>query len=256
MLSLQAATTLSVALALGYLIVAAASLGLLWYLRTFATRLLVEPYRDRWRYLAVGVGAAAVYGVAGLVELAVSPAAEPFRRGAPLFFFLFCAVGVRGVHRSVAGGAGPNDRERPLAPALVVALVVAWWATYLFAAPAVVAAVEIAGLFAATTFAIYHAVGTVRAAEGTSVAAVTRQFLPALLALAVVAAAEHVGAVAPGADAAGRGVALVATALAGAFLFSTAVAVRQQGGEIERLYDQTTWRRTAGEGRSDRDLDD
>jgi hypothetical protein len=248
-------TALSVALALGYLVVAAASLCLLWYLRTFAARLLVEPYRDRWRYLAVGVGAAAVYGVAGLVEFSVA-AAEPFRRGATLFFFLFCAVGVRGVHRSVAGGAGPGDRERLLVPGLVVALVAAWWATYLFAAPVVVAAVEVAGLLAATSFTIYHAVGTVRAAEGTSVAAVTRQFLPALLALAVVAAAEHVGVLAPGAAAAGRGTALVGTVLAGAFLFSTAVAIRQQGGEIERLYDETTWRRGPDEGVADHDVDD
>lgn len=255
MLPFQTAATLSAALALGYLIVAAASLGLLWYLRTFARRLLVEPYRDRWRYLAVGVGAAGVYGVAGLVELSVSTAAEPFRRGATLFFFIFCAVGVRGVHRSVAGGAGPNDRERLLAPALVVAIAVAWWATYLFAAPAVVAAVEVVGLLAATSFTIYHAVGTVRTAEGTSVAAVTRQFLPALLALAVVAVAEHVGVVAPGAAAVARGVALVGTVLAGAFLFATAVAIRQQGGEIERLYDQTTWRRDP-DATTDRDLDD
>jgi hypothetical protein len=238
-------TALSVALALGYLSVAAASLCLLWYLRTFAQRLLVEPYRDRWRYLAVGVGAAAVYGVAGLVELSVTAAAEPFRRGATLFFFVFCAVGVRGVHRSVAGG---DADERLFAPALAVAAVVGWWATYLLADPVVVAAAEVAGLLAATSFTIYHAVGAVGAAEGTSVAAVTRQFLPALVALAVVAAAEHAGVVVPGAAAAGRGVALVGTALAGAFLFATAVAVRQQGGEVERLYDETTWRRTAAEG--------
>jgi hypothetical protein len=249
-------TALTVALGLGYLVVAAASLCLLWYLRTFAARLLVKQYRDRWRYLAVGVGAAVVYGLAGLAELSVTAAAEPFRRGATLFLFLFCAVGVRGVHRSVAGGAGPGDRERLLAPALVVAIVTAWWATYLFAAPVVVAAVEVAGLLAASSFTIYHAVGTVRAAEGTSVAAVTRQFLPGLLALAVVAAAEHAGVLAPSVAAVGRGVALVGTVLAGAFLFATAVAIRQQGGEIERLYDETTWRRGPDERFADRDVDD
>ncbi len=242
-------TALSVALALGYLTVAAASLCLLWYLRAFAQRLLVEPYRDRWRYLAVGVGAAAVYGAAGLAELSVTAAAEPFRRGATLFFFLFCAVGVRAVHRSVAGG---DDDERLLAPALVVVTVLVWWATYLLAGPVVVAAAEVVGLLAATSYTIYHAVGIVGAAEGTSVAAVTRQFLPALVALAVVAAAEHVGVLAPGAATAGRGVALVGTVLAGAFLFATAVAVRQQSGEVERLYDETTWRRRTPEG----DLDD
>jgi hypothetical protein len=35
---------------------------------------------------------------------------------------------------------------------------------------------------------------------------------------------------------------LVGRVLAAAFLFATAVAIRQQGGEISRLYDPTTWR--------------
>jgi hypothetical protein len=233
-------TALVVARALGYLLVAAASLGLLWYLREFARRLLAGPYRDRWRYLAVGVGAAVVYGGAGLVELFVTDAAEPFRRGATLFVFLFCAVALRAVHRSVEGG-GPDEGEL-LAPAAVVALVAAWWATYLFAGPVVVAVVEVVGLVAATTFTIYHAVGTVGAAEGTSVAAVVRQFLPALVALALVGVAEHVGLVVASVAPVGQGVALVGTALAGAFLFATAVAIRQQGGEVSRMYDETTWR--------------
>lgn len=233
------ATALVVARALGLFLVAATSLGLLWYLRTFALRLLAEPYRDRWRYLAVGVGAAAVYGVAGLVELFVADAAGPFRRGATLFVLLFCAVGLRGVHRSVAGG-DPADREW-LAPA-VVGLVVAWWLTHLFAPPVVLAAAEAAGLVAATGYTVFHAVGTVNAAEGTSVAAVIRQFLPALFALAVVGVAEHAEVVAPALAPTGRGVALVGTALAGAFMFATMTAIRQQSGEIGRLYDETTWR--------------
>ncbi|ESS05585.1 MAG: hypothetical protein A07HB70_02061 [uncultured archaeon A07HB70] len=233
-------TTLVVARALGYLLVVATSAGLLWYLRAFALRLLAAPYRDRWRYLAVGVGAVGVYGVAGLAELFVTAGATPFRRGATLFVFLFCAVGMRGVHRSVEGAG--RRRSRPVAPAAVVALVAAWWATHLFAAPVVVAAVEVAGLLAATSFTVYHAVGTVDAAEGTSVAAVVRQFLPALLALAVVGVAEHLGVAVPGAAPAGRGAALVGTAVAGAFLFSTMTAIRQQGGEVERMYDETTWR--------------
>ena len=35
---------------------------------------------------------------------------------------------------------------------------------------------------------------------------------------------------------------IVGTTLVAAFLFNTAVAIRQQGGELERLYDWTTWR--------------
>jgi hypothetical protein len=241
--SLAGATTLQVANALGYLLLVAAGAGLLWYLRTFAKRLLAEPYRGRWRYLAVGVGAAVVYGAAGLAELLGATGAEPFRRGATLFVFLFAAVGMRGIHRSVGGGSLVDDGvARWLGPAVVAAFILAWWAAYLFAEPAVGAGLELVGLLVAVVYAVYRAVGVVAAEEGTSVAAVTRQFLPALLALALVAAAEHVSVFAPDAAAVGDGVALVGTVLAGAFLFTTAVAIRQQGGEIERMYDPTTWR--------------
>ena len=61
-------TTAGVARVLAYLLLVAAGLGLLRYLRTFARRVLAEPYRDRWGYLAVGVGAAVVYGAAGVLE--------------------------------------------------------------------------------------------------------------------------------------------------------------------------------------------
>jgi hypothetical protein len=236
-------TALAVAQALGYLLVVVAGVGLLWYLREFATRLLAEPFRTRWRYLAVGVGAAVVYGAAGLAELLATPAAEPFRRGATLFVFLFCAVGLRGVHRSVGGAPLVGDTTfRRVAPGVVLSFVAAWWASYLLASSTVVAVVELGGLVVAVAYALYHAVAIVRVEEGTSVAAVTRQFVPALLALAVVAAAEHVAAFAPDLVAVGDGVALVGVVLAGAFLFTTAVAIRQQGGELERIYDPTTWR--------------
>jgi hypothetical protein len=241
--TLPSSTALAVAQALGYLLVVAAGVGLLWYLREFATRLLAEPFRSRWRYLAVGVGAAVVYGAAGLVELLATPAAEPFRRGATLFVFLFCAVGMRGVHRSVGGETLVSDAAfRRVGPVVVLAFGVAWWASYLLASPVAVAVVELGGLAVAVAYTLYHAVAVVRTEEGTSVAAVTRQFVPALLALAVVAAAEHVAVLAPDLVAVGDGVALVAVVLAGAFLFTTAVAIRQQGGELERIYDPTTWR--------------
>lgn len=235
-------TVIGVARGLGYLCVAAAGLGLLRYLRRYTRRLLADPYRARWRYLAVGIGAAVVYGVAGLVAVVGLLPAGPFRRGATLFVFLFCAVGVRAVHRSVDGGALLADETfRWLAPAGVAGFCLAWWGTYLYAGPRAVATVELVGLAGATVYALAHAVGTVRAAEGTSIAAFTRHFLPALLALAVVAAAEHVGTLVPGAAPVGEGVALVGRVLVAAFLFTTAVAIRQQGGESERMYDPTTW---------------
>lgn len=241
--SAAAVSTLSIARGLGYLLVAGAAVGLLWYLRTYVRRLLVEPYRTQWRYLAVGIGAAAVYGVAGLAELAGLTAAVPFRRGATLFVFLFAAVGVRAVNRSVGGTPLLPDRTiSRVGPVVIALFVLGWWAAYLAAGPAAVAGVELLGLLVATAFTLYHAAGTVRAEEGTSIAAFTRQFVPALLAMALVAAAEHVGVFAPEAVPIGAAVALVGTVLAGAFLFTTAVAIRQQTGEVSRMYDPTTWR--------------
>lgn len=106
-------------------------------------------------------------------------------------------------------------------------------------------ALELVGLGLAVVYTLYHAFGTVGTEEGTSVAAFTRQFVPALLAFALVAVAGHVEVVVPTAAAAAEGLTLVATVLAGAFLFTTAVAIRQQTGEISRMYDPTTWRSDA-----------
>lgn len=235
-------TTVGVARALGYLLVAVAGLGLLRYLRRYTRNLLADPYRTRWRYLAVGIGAAVVYGVAGLVEVLGLLPAGPFRRGATLFVFLFGAVGVRAVHRSVGGGSLLSDGTlRWLGPAGVAGFCLAWWGAFLHAGPSAVATVELVGLAVTTAYTLAHAVGTVRAEEGTSIAAFTRHLVPALLALAVVAAAEHAGTLLPGATTAGEGVALVGRVLVAAFLFTTAVAIRQQGGETERMYDPTTW---------------
>ena len=236
-------TVLTVARWLSYALVAVGAASLLWYLRRFARRIIATPYRSRWRYLAVGIGAAAVYGVAGLAETGgVAPAAA-VRRGATLFVFLFSAIGVRAVHRSVGGRSlVPDGLLRWLGPLVVAGFVGAWWGLFLLASESAVAALELAGLVLATGYTLYHAVGTVRAEEGTSIAAVTRQFVPALLALAVVAVADHAAALAVGPAAVSGAVSLVGTVLAGAFLVTTAIAIRQQGGEVDRLYDPTTWR--------------
>jgi hypothetical protein len=242
-------TTVGVVRVLSYLLLAGAGIGLLRYLRRFARGVLAEPYRDRWRFLAVGVGAAVVYGVAGLLEsMGVGPAVA-FRRGATLFFFLFCAIGVRAVHRSVGEAGRSESWTRWLAPTVVAGVALGWWAAYLLGSAATVVAIELTGLLAAVAYALYHAVGTVRVGEGTSVAAFIRQFVPALLAFAVVAAAGHADAVVPRVAPVAEGVALVATTLAGAFLFTTAVALRQQTGELNRMYDPTTWRPAVVGGR-------
>ncbi|WP_299268824.1 hypothetical protein [Halorientalis sp.] len=248
------AATLTVARHLGYLTVVAAAGCLLWYLRQYARRILASPYRERWRYLAVGVGAAVVYGLAGIAETAGVAPAGSFRRGATLFVFLFAAIGVRAIHRSVGGPSlVGDDTLQWVGPTVVAGFVAAWWLVYLFASATAVAALEVVGLLLATAYTLYHAVGTVRTEEGTSIAAFTRQFTPALLAFAAVAVADHIVALSLPGESLADGFALVGTALAGAFLFTTAVAVRQQGGEIQRLYDPTTWRRAHDDGTTPRE---
>jgi hypothetical protein len=252
-----AANVLTVTEYLGYGLVALAAVTLCWYLRWYAHRIITTPYRSQWRYLAVGIGAAAVYGLAGLAETAGVTPAGTFRRGATLFVFLFSAVGVRAVHRSVGGPSIVSDRTLQwLGPVVVAGFVGAWWGLFLLASPASVAGLEVAGLVVATAYTLYHAVGTVRAEEGTSIAAVTRQFVPALLALAVVAVADHVAALGYGPTAVSEAAALVGTVIAGAFLVSTAVAIRQQGGEVQRLYDPSTWRGSRRTERLGHDADD
>jgi hypothetical protein len=235
-----------VAQTLAFVAIALAAVVLIYYLAVYVRDILVEPYRDRWRYLVVGVAAAVVYGVAGLAEVFTDlETASTFRIGATLFFFLFSAVGVRALYGSVQVDRGGFDTGDVPTWAWYVVLglfIVAWWGAYLFASPDLVTLVETVGLAGAVSYTLVFAVLTVRDAEGTSIAAVVRQFVPALLSFAAVVVVEQIGQYTPVDPAVVVGVELVGTVLVGAFLFTTAVAIRQQSGELSRLYDQTTWR--------------
>jgi hypothetical protein len=131
-------------------------------------------------------------------------------------------------------------------PSVLGGFVVTWWVAYLFGPSAVVGAVETVGLAGAVAYTLAYAVATVRAQEGTSIAAVTRQFTPALVAFAVVVVAEQASYYGLGTDVVATSLVMVGRVLAAAFLFATAVAIRQQGGEVSRLYDPTTWRGNDG----------
>ncbi|WP_136716655.1 hypothetical protein [Halorientalis salina] len=250
----ESAATLALVRGLGFGAVLAATAVLLVYLFQYRNQVLAKPYQERWRYLAVGVGAAAVYAVSGLVETVGTNAdlvagARTFRLGATLFFFLFAAVGVRAMYRTATGGHGlVTKRELPnwVLPSVLAGFVVTWWAAYLFGPSVVVGAVETVGLAGAVAYTLAYAVATVRAQEGTSIAAVTRQFTPALVAFAVVVVAEQASFYGLGSDVVATSLVMVGRVLAAAFLFATAVAIRQQGGEVSRLYDPTTWRGNDG----------
>ncbi len=232
-----------VALVLAYLAVIVGACVLLYYLLVYVRRVLAEPYRERWWYLGVGVCAAVVYGVAGLVEtLTDVAAATAFKLGATLFFFLFVAVGVRAMYSL------EHRRSDDKGPAMMVVylviggFIVAWWAAFLLGQASLVALVETVGLAIATVYTLGYAILTVRASEGTSISAVVRQLLPALVCFAGVVVAEQAGLYLGLPQNIVTGVELVGTALVGAFLFTTAVAMRQESGEVQRMYDRTTWR--------------
>lgn len=236
-------TAVRVALVLSYLSVTVGAAVLLAALTRYVRGLLAESYREHWLYLGVGVGAAVVYGVSGVLEVTSSvAAARTFKIGATLFFFLFLAVGVRELYFLEVDRPPRSSPSAWVAPGIIVGFVLAWWVSYLLGRGGVLAFVETVGLAGATLATIVYAVRTVRVGEGTSVAAVVRQLLPALLAFAVVVVAEQAGQYVPVHPGVVLAVELVGTALVGAFLFTTAVAIRQESGEVERMYDRTTWR--------------
>jgi hypothetical protein len=232
-----------VALVLAYLTVIVGASVLLYYLLVYVRRVLAEPYRERWWYLGVGVGAAVVYGVAGLAEVLTTFApAAAFKVGATLFFFLFIAVGVRAMYSLQRRRKDDRGPAMWIVYLVIGGFVVAWWATFLLGQGSLVAAVETIGLTIATVYTLGYAVLTVRASEGTSISAVVRQLLPALVCFAGVVVAEQAGIYLGLPESIVTGVELVGTALVGAFLFTTAVAMRQESGEVQRMYDRTTWR--------------
>ncbi|MFC6988010.1 hypothetical protein ACFQJD_03450 [Haloplanus sp. GCM10025708] len=231
----------TVALALAYLAVTVGALVLLYSLYGYVRGLLADTYRERWWYLGAGVGAAVVYGVAGLADVVASvPGAPEFQVGAMLFFFLFLAFGVRDLYSLERGEESPVPSWGPYV--VLGGFIVAWWVGYALDAGAFVHAVETVGLTVATSYTIVYAVLTVRVEEGTSIAAVVRHLLPALVCFAGVVLAEQLGQYTGVSPAVVTAIELVGTVLVGAFLFTTAVAIEQQGGEVRRMYDRTTWR--------------
>ncbi|MFB6171505.1 MAG: hypothetical protein ABEJ23_03155 [Haloarculaceae archaeon] len=229
---------------LAYVVIAVASAVLLYYLDAYVRYVLANPDRWQWAYLAVGVGAGLLYGLAGLAGALTDLGwLDVFAEGASLFFILFLALGIREMY-FMGPGVDPTARSLPTwVDYLVVAgFVAAWWVGFLFANPWTHVVVAV-GWVLASAWAIWYAVRTVQRHEGTGVAALTRHLLPAVLCVAGVVLVDLLGEVGLAPAPVVTAVWVVGTVLVGAFLFNTAVAIRQQGGEVERMYDWTTWRR-------------
>lgn len=236
-------TTILIARLFAYVVIGAAAAILLYYLAAYVEYVLAENFGYEWGYLAIGIAAAVVYGVSGVASILTEVGwLDVFTEGAVLFFILFVALGIRAMYHSERGVDHASRLFPPWVDYLVVAaFVVAWW-TGFFIDESWTRPVVAVGWIAASVWAIVYAVRTVRVHEGTSLAALTRHLLPAVLCIVIIIIVDLLSEIDVTHVAFVDATWLIGTTLVGAFLFNTAVAIRQQGGQVERMYDWTTWR--------------
>jgi hypothetical protein len=228
---------------LAHVSIAVAATILLVFLGVYVRQVLAEGFEYEWGYLAVGIGAALIYGVSGIATDITGQAwLAAFAEGAVLFFILFVALGIRAMYH-----ADQPDHSEPLLPAwidglVIVGFVAAWWIGY-FAAGEWTRPVVAVGWVGASAWAVFYGIWTTQANEGTTFSALIRHLLPAVLCITAITMTDLARSVASIDAAIVEAVWLVGTVLVAAFLFNTAVAIRQQEGEVERMYDRTTWRK-------------
>lgn len=228
-------------LAYGTVIIAAAVL--LFYLFEYVRFVLAEPQGRDWWYLGTGVGAGMIYGVSGLLALVTTaPWLHVIARGAALFFILFLSLGIRAMYLANRSGSSSTPRLPWIDYLVLGGIVLAWWVGFLTSRPTWTTLVETVGWGGATLWVLRYGVLTVRTHEGTSFAALVRHLLPAVISFIVVVFSDLVGIYTRQYAAFVEAVWVIGTVLVAAFLFNTAVAIRHQGAEVERLYDWTTWR--------------
>lgn len=238
-LTAHAPETVGIARLLAYAVVGIGAAVLLVYLAAFVRRVLVEPDTRSWVLLGLGIGAGVIYGVSGVIDSVTSIQwLGTFVEGATLFLILFLALGIRQLYYS--GVTATRALPTWIDSAVVLGFVASWWVGF-FLDHQVVRLVVVIGWIGASVWALYYGILAVRHNEGTSIAALVRNLLPAIVAVTVVVFVDVAGSYL-GLEAAVDALWLVGTVLVGAFLFTTAVAIRQQGGEVERMYDWTTWR--------------
>ncbi len=219
-----------------------AAVILLTFLGVYVRRVLAEGFEYEWGYLAVGIGAAILYGIAGIAtDLTGYEWLAAFTEGAVLFFILFIALGIRAMYH--ADRPDSADRLLPvwIDGLVIVGFVAAWWIGY-FAAGEWTRPVVAVGWIGASVWAVFYAVRTTQTHEGTTFSAITRHLLPAIVCLVAIVLTDLARSIVAIDGSIVEAVWLVGTVLVAAFLFNTAVAIRQQEGEVERMYDRTTWR--------------
>ncbi|MFB6153000.1 MAG: hypothetical protein ABEJ27_01990 [Halodesulfurarchaeum sp.] len=253
----EPAATLALSRGLAALIIAGTACVLLYYLYRFGSDVLaVRRTRRKLWYFALGTGAAVIYGACRLLALYTEWAwPAVMAEGATLFFILFFALGFRAVYLSMpetgrwVSETGRGDPFRRYLPTwldylIIGGYIVAWWSGFLLA-HRVTDFVLAIGWLLASGWALIWALLIVRRHEGTSIAALTRHLFPAVAAFAGIVVADVVTSL-MAAENVGTAMWIVGTVLVGAFFLTTAIALRQESGEVERIYDHTTYR---GRGR-------
>ena len=242
--STDATAALATTQVLAHLVIAVAAVVLLVYLYAYSEYVAVGAARKRIWYLAIATGAAFLYGSSGVVALWTGmewPAV--FSEGATLFFILFLALGFRAMYFSCRRGGETGESPLPewADYVIIAAFIVAWWSGFLYVHTWTNLVVSI-GWVAASAWALWYAILVVRRHEGTSIAAITRHLFPAVVAFTAIVLADLAIGSLTDYESLVAATWIIGTVLVGAFLFTTAVAIRQQGGEVERMYDWTTWR--------------
>ncbi|ELY52516.1 hypothetical protein [Natronolimnohabitans innermongolicus] len=236
-------TTVAIGQLFAYLAIGIAAIVLLYYTSIYVRDVLAADVSEAKWYLFVGIGAAVVYAAAGTGTLFFETEwLALFAEGAILFFILFLALGIRGMYHAERSGAGRSRLLPAWADVVVIAVfVAAWWGTFLVSTDWTRPVVAV-GWVLTSAWAVLYGVQAVRVHEGTTLAALTRHLLPAIVCVVAVVFVDLVTSYLDGYGALADAAWIVGTTLVAAFLFNTAVAIRQQGGELERLYDWTTWR--------------
>lgn len=219
---------------------------LLFFMVVYVRFILVEPYQHRWWLLSIASGAGFVYGTAGLLETYTGYGLyENFQHGAVLFFILFLALGIRAIARLEVN----ENLKTPTALTdysfditAVVLFVAAWWTSFVLSQPAWLVIINSVGWVVMLLFALHHAFRAVRLHEGTSLAAIVRDLLPAVISFGIVTIMEIIHQSTGGGANLTNATWIIGTILVSAFLFNTAITIRQEEAELHRIYDPSKWR--------------
>ncbi len=237
---------LTMAHVLSHLVLLISSLALLIFLLVSVCLVLEQTYRHGWWLLSLGTGSGVVYGISGIAyHLTGIPVYDLIREGASLFFILFLALGIRSFYF-----LGKTERDRPELPtwnvwldyrvwfdyAVVGLFVAAWWAPFLAGDQVGSLIVQGVGWVGALLLALVYGYLVVDRFEGSILSGLVRRLLPAVLCFGMIVLVELLHLATGSLGSLLEAVWIVGIVLVGAFLFNTAVSVRQRHRELREVH--------------------